>query len=145
MKKITITNASKIEGIVAPQFRLDHLEVEGTEQMEASDGYHTFGELYEHRVALYIAICKRVRSGDLVRRVDGHGYENPVWRSRLHADGSSFDGWFILGIRKEPGKQITYHLPMERWSDTSFAETLEKAPEWDGHTPDDVLQRLKTL
>jgi hypothetical protein len=68
-----------------------------------------------------------------------------VWRSKLHSDGSSFDGWFILGIGKEKGKQITYHLPTVRWDEVSFAETLEKAPEWDGHTPDDVLERLKAL
>ena len=37
-------------------------------------------------------------------------------------------------------KQITYHLPLSKWEETGFAETLEKAPEFDGHTPDDVLE-----
>jgi hypothetical protein len=50
-----------------------------------------------------------------------------------------------MGIGKEKGKQISYHLPLSRWDETYFAETLDKAPEWDGHTSADVLERLKTL
>lgn len=96
------------------------------------DSYHTFDELYDHRIALFIALC-----GEMERL--------PVWRSKLHSDGSSFTGWFILGINKEAGKQITYHLPIRVWEATDFAETLDTAPEWDGHTPTDVLARLKTL
>ena len=70
-----------------------------------------------------------------------------VWRSKYHSDGElAFGGdWFVLGINKESGNQITYHLPIERWEETDFAETLDKAPEFDGHTPDDVLERLKRL
>ena len=111
-------------------------ELEGNENMDASDGYHTFGELYEHRIALFIALCRTY--------ADTH-FPIEVWRSKLHFDGSSFDGWFIMGIRKEKGNQITYHLPMSKWDETDFAETLECAPEWDGHTSADVLERLKKL
>lgn len=100
-----------------------------------SDGYHTFDELYEHRITLFIALCKNL---------DGYKYAN-AWRSKLHSDGTSFDGWFILGINKEKGEQITYHLPISKWEETNFAEDLEKAPEWDGHTSNDVLERLKKL
>ncbi len=104
-----------------------------------SDGYHTFDELYDHRVALFIALCKELY----------HHPENdrnyPIWRSQLHSDGTSFDGWFILGICKGKGHQMTYHLPMSEWAETNFAETLEKAPEFDGHTPQDVLKRLRGL
>lgn len=104
-----------------------------------SDGYHTFGELYDHRITLYIQLCK-------ARFLDpDNGFLHGVWKSKTHSDGSVWDGWFILGIFKEPGKQITYHLPMDRWEDCKFAETLDKAPEWDGHTSADVLQRLKNL
>lgn len=98
-----------------------------------SDGYHTFDELYEHRVVLFIALCDVLRAWSQTF---------PVWRSKLHSDGSSFDGWFIMGIFKEKGKQITYHLPMESWASTAFADTLDKAPEFDGHTHEDVLVRL---
>ena len=98
---------------------------------DTSDGYHTFKELYEHRITLFIALARNI---DIV-----------AWRSKLHSDGSSLDGWFILGIAKSKGNQITYHLPNKKWEETSFAETLEKAPDFDGHTSQDVLKRLDLL
>lgn len=106
------------------------------EGVEVSDGYHTFGELYEHRIALFLA---------LAQRVDDVMPTGNVWRSKLHSDGSSIDGWFIMGIDTEPGRQITYHLPMSRWDDTGFMVTLDRAPEFDGHTSADVLVRLRRL
>jgi len=77
----------------------------------------------------------------------GREVEHPhrPWRSKAHHDGSAWEGWFIIGIGKDTGSQISYHLPLSRWEETSFAETLDRAPEWDGHTSDDVLQRLKNL
>lgn len=102
-----------------------------------SDGYHTFGELYEHRITLFIV---------LVRHYSTHPKQRgQIWRSAVHSDGSVWDGWFMLGIGKDKGFQITYHLPMSKWDECSFAETLEIAPEYDGHTSNDVLQRLKNL
>lgn len=101
-----------------------------------SDGYHTFGELYEHRITVYIQMCKL-----LCRTTTA----NPVWRSYTHSDGSVWNGWFILGVNKEPGKQISYHLPIDKWNECHFAITLEKAPEFDGHTSADVLERIKDL
>jgi hypothetical protein len=98
------------------------------------DGFHTFDELYEHRIQLYITLCK--------------AYENDyggVWKSKFHSDGSNMDGWFILGIHKEKGKQITYHLPLDKWKKLKNIKTLRKAPEYDGHTSDDVLKRLDDL
>ena len=91
---------------------------------ETSDGYHTFNELYEHRHLLFAQLVQ--------------------WKSKKHSDGTMFDGWFIAGINKEKGKQITYHIPMRLW-DSFKCEELENAPEWDGHTPNDVIERLKTL
>ncbi len=96
-----------------------------------SDGHHTFGELYEHRVMLFIKLCELT---DL-----------SSWKSKAHSDGSVWKDWFILGIFREKGKQITYHLPIAKWDECSFAETLDKAPEWDGHTSADVLKRLRNL
>ncbi len=103
--------------------------------VEISDGYHTFTELYEHRVVLFIALCKAVQNDA------GYGY---VWCSTKHSDGTSFRDWFILGVDKRPGNQITYHLPRSYWKEvTEFAEVLPQAPEFDGHTSQDVLERLK--
>lgn len=107
------------------------------------DGYHTFSDLYNHRITLFITLCRQVEANP-------YNHQNPgthPWRSKNHSDGEpAFGGtWFVLGINKEKGEQITYHLPMGRWDETSFAETLDKAPEFDGHTSDDVLERLKNL
>jgi hypothetical protein len=105
-----------------------------------SDGYHTFDELYDHRITLYIALCKQITN---------QPYDNDekfgVWRSQKHFDGTNYDGWFILGIGKEKRHQITYHIPNERWDETNFADTMLNAPEFDGHTSADVLERIKLL
>src|SRR4051812_9247234 len=63
-----------------------------------SDGYHTFGELYEHRIELFIALCRR--------------NQDIAWKSLTHSDGSSIEGWFLMGLYETKGEQITYHLPM---------------------------------
>lgn len=100
-----------------------------------SDGYHTFGELYEHRIILFILLCKSMSS--IVSQ-----FKPVVWRSRYHSDNTQWPGWFILGIGTEPGEQITYHLPDSDWDKCDFATDLEKAPDWDGHTSGNVLKRL---
>ncbi len=104
------------------------------------DGYHTFTELYDHRIELYIALT-RLLATKYTLQIDGEG----VWKSKTHSDGSTWDGWFIMGISTIPGQQITYHLPISKWDECYFAKTLEKAPEFDGHSSDDILQRLKQL
>lgn len=110
--------------------------------VEASDGYHTFEELYDHRITLFIALGRYLASfcTALVLPEDLR-----PWRSKVNGDGSTWEGWFVMGIGKEKGKQITYHLPLSRWEETDFAETLDQAPEFDGHTSEDVLERLKKL
>ena len=111
-----------------------------------SDGFHTFGELYEHRITLWIALCRVIESKNGDYEVSHNMREEvKVWRSKLHSDGSSFEGWFVLGIGEEKGKQITYHLPMSKWDNCSFAQTLDKAPAFDGHSSQDVLERIKNL
>jgi hypothetical protein len=114
------------------------------------DGYHTFDELYDHRVTLFITLC-RILATDGAHAFakneprDLYWRNGAVWRSKLHHDGSFFPNWFIMGLRTDPGRQITYHLPMARWEETEFAYTMEKAPFWDGHTSDDVIERLKNI
>ena len=92
-----------------------------------SDGYHTFNELYEHRRALFIALASICED---------------VWRSRKHHDGSSLDGWFLAGIALPTG-DISYHLPNEDWELLDGALTLDAGREWDGHSGDDVVFRLR--
>ena len=91
-----------------------------------SDGYHTFDDLYGHRCALFAALATH----------------NPElsWKSRRHYDGSTYPGWFIAGMRLPPGP-ITYHLPDHLWDRVRVPEQ-ELGYKWDGHTADDVIQRL---
>lgn len=106
-----------------------------------SDGYHTFDELYEHRCRLFLTLCKIYSE-----YLDGLAYftrADKVWRSKLHSDGTAYGGWFLLGINSKQGEQITYHLPERFWEEASFAATLDRAPQFDGHTSADVLERLK--
>lgn len=95
----------------------------------ASDGYHTFDELYEHRCHLFVALMR----------------SNPEisWRANNHADGTMFDGWFVAGMHLPTG-DITYHLPVGMWYllDGVGIATSNKAPEWDGHTAVDTVKRL---
>ena len=106
---------------------------------KVSDGFHTFDELYEHRIELFLRLCFYFIQGK------SQHDKRIVWKSKLHADGSKFDGWFIMGIGERKGEQISYHLPISKWDEILFACELDYAPLWDGHTPADVLERLKRL
>lgn len=104
-----------------------------------SDGYHTFNELYEHRFTLWIALCKQLYNNRSHRDV------HSVWRTETHSDGSKYDGWFLLGVNDAHGTQMTYHLPMSKWSVCDFAGDCDRAPDYDGHTSADVLERIRKL
>lgn len=98
-----------------------------SDSLDASDGFHTFTELYEHRTILFIALAK--------------SHADISWKSFKHADGTTWDGWFIAGMHLPTG-DISYHLPESEWDKLDGIEALSKAPEWDGHTPYDVVKRL---
>ncbi len=132
MKKFIVTDSQTFQTRRDSRKATQDLLIEGFDTMQVSDGFHTMDELYEHRIVLFIALCSVCEKME-------------IWRSKLHSDGTMFDGQFILGMKKEAGEQITYHLPLKYWSYTEFAETLEEAPEWDQHTSSDVLERLKNL
>jgi hypothetical protein len=99
---------------------------------DTSDGYHTFNELYEHRYALFIALMK--------------SHPKISWRANNHDDGTMFDGWFIAGIHFPVG-DISYHLPLNKWGllDNAGITTTNKAPAWDNHASQDVIQRLNSV
>lgn len=97
---------------------------------EFSDGYHTFNELYHHRAILFAVICDQ--------------FKNLAWKSKLHADGTMYDDMFIVGINTPQGP-ATYHYNIEPYWDMFDVKELPKAPEWDGHTPDDAIKRIYSL
>lgn len=97
---------------------------------EVSDGYHTFNELYEHRVRLFSTLM--------------HAFPDLSWWSRKHSDGEEWEGWILAGITTPVG-EITYHLPESEIEILPEGTELELGKEWDGHTAEDVLTRLFAL
>ncbi|TDL40899.1 hypothetical protein EVU91_01285 [Macrococcoides bohemicum] len=89
---------------------------------DISDGYHTFGQLYHDRAVLFAIICNT--------------YKENAYKSKLHHDGTMFDDMFIVGVYTPEG-HFTYHYHMEYWN-MYDVEELSKAPEWDGHTFEDI-------
>lgn len=110
---------------------------------ECSDGYHTFTELYKHRLALTVALFKAYDT-----LLTPLGTKVKCWKSKLHSDGTMFDGHFIVGLSvpqfEGPDRQITYHYKLDYWGLFNCME-LRNAPEYDGHTPEDTINRLLTL
>lgn len=97
---------------------------------EVSDGYHTFNELYDHRAKLFSVICN---------------YNKDIaWKSLQHDDGSMYDNMFIVGIETPEG-QATYHYDIDPYWELFNVPVLDKAPQWDGHTPTDAINRLLSL
>lgn len=118
---------------------INHIIKDGAvETNKISDGYHTFGELYEHRITLFIALCRIINSPEYYINKEKKGAYS-VWR----VDGKN--GWFCMGLGLIKGCQVTYHLPMSKWEECHFAAELEVIPLYDGHTSADVLERLKSL
>ena len=118
------------------QSDIDQVRAKGLSVGQLSDGYHTFDDLYRHRIALYIALAKQ-----LSQKVN-----RTVWISDTQSDGNKIQGWFLLGINTKKDTQITYHVPMSEWDTCKeFAIVKRVAPEWDGHTSDDILARLAKL
>lgn len=97
---------------------------------ETSDGCHTFNELYHHRAVLFSVICN----------------SNPelAWKSKLHHDGTMYDGMFIVGIETPEG-QATYHYDTDPYWEMFSVQELPKAPEWDGHTSEQAIERIGKL
>lgn len=96
---------------------------------EISDGYHSFQDLYYHRMILFSVICNT--------------YKERSWKSWKHHDDTMFDDYFIVGIETDEG-QYTYHYHKDHWDKFKVKE-LKNAPEYDGHTPDDITRLLSLL
>ena len=97
-----------------------------------SDGYHTFNELYHHRAVLFAVICNM--------------YPDKAWKSKQHDDPNfpMYDGMFIVGIETPEG-QATYHYDLDPYWDIFNVKEIERAPKYDGHTPDEAIRRIGLL
>jgi hypothetical protein len=100
-----------------------------------SDGHHTFKELYEYRMMYNAALFNewfRTNQYD-------------VHKSTRHSDGElAFGGgWFIV-VAQLPEGQISNHYEASNWG--LFRIPSREIPaEYDGHTPEEALRRLKAL
>ena len=100
---------------------------------EFSDGYHTFNELYDYRKAYNAAFFNELAKQGL--------YD--VHKSRLHSDGEipfGDDNWFIV-MAELPTGQVSNHYEMKDWDLFDIPEK-DKANVYDGHSPQDVYERL---
>lgn len=93
-----------------------------------SDGFHTFDELYEHRIALFIALMK--------------SHPGISWWSRKHEDGSMFQGGWIIAGMSLPTGEISYHMRDTYIKNLKGIPELGLGKKWDGHEPKDVVERL---
>jgi hypothetical protein len=87
---------------------------------DISDGYHTFEELYKHRIALFIKLCN--------------------FLGGCYIQKDHYEGWDAVYLHLPEG-QISYHIP------SSYRDKLPRAVEvdgdfYDGHTSSEVVDRL---
>ena len=125
----SLLNGAAYDGYVAGATKQEAIDEELCKSGEASDGYHTFNELYDFRREYNAAL---VNSG--------------IWKAhksyRHHSGELCFGGgWFIVMI-DTPYGQISNHYEDKYW-DEFDCEEREFADEWDGHTEKDVLNRLR--
>ena len=102
---------------------------------DTSDGYHTFNELYEYRMQYNSALFNEWA---LQGKYDVH-------KSWKHSDGEDCfgGGWFIV-MAELPTGQISNHYPEKDWEQFNIPEKA-KANEYDGHSPQEALERLARL
>lgn len=55
-----------------------------------------------------------------------------------------YHGMFIVGITTPEGN-ATYHYDIEPYWNMFDVKKLDKAPEWDGHTPSEAIERISKL
>ena len=131
---------------------------------ELSDGYHTYDELYEFRkmynallfnewAIIYYEVLKTYGDMDvktlppeIQKFLNTIKPKYNVHKSWKHNDGELCfgGGWFIVSAMLPTGL-ISNHYKEEDWDLFKVPEVEKALYEFDGHTPQDVLIRLKSL
>ena len=106
-----------------------------TSNETAADEHHSVQELYDYRMAYNSLLFNQWAR-------DGKYEVHKSWR---HGDGEKCfgGGWFIVSATTPYG-QVTNHYSSEHWS-RFHVPIRERAAEWDGHTPQQALDRLIRL
>lgn len=105
-------------------------ETENTNMKNIHDGYHSFDDLYMHRMILSAILFST--------------YKNYAWKSRKHSDGEIWEDLFITGVSIPGVGDYSYHYHEEFWDKFDVPE-IEFAPEYDGHKPEDIDRLFKLL
>jgi len=109
-------------------------------QFEAVDRLNeqeeTIQELYDFRLIYNALLFNEWAKHDTIE----------VYKSKKHSDGElCFDGeWFVV-VAILPDGQITNHYHIKYWDYFQIKEYPQVKDEFDGHTPIDVLNRLKSM
>ena len=109
----------------------------GNELQKISDGHHSFKELYDFRMLYNAAFFNSLHESGKVK----------VQKSFRHDDGEFCFGsngeWFIV-IAELPEGQVSNHYRKEHWELFNGVPMEIPTIVFDGHTPEDVLNRLDT-
>lgn len=103
---------------------------EGVDAGDVSDGYHTFNELYAHRINLFLLLMM--------------SNKDMSFKTYKNKEGEEWKGWFIGGMDTEWG-QITYHIPAEYYETLKGIKSKETNHNYDGHDAKMVQHRLTQM
>jgi hypothetical protein len=107
-----------------------------------SDGYHTFKELYDFRMVYNAALFNEWGKTFDYNNLPKYN----VHKSLRHNNGELCfgGGWFIV-IAMLPTGMISNHYEIKYWDFFKITEYALAQYEYDGHTSNDVFERLKSL
>jgi hypothetical protein len=123
------------------------------EKENLNDGYHSFKELYEFRMIYNAALFNEWATQISINPKWSKEANQPVklpkynvHKSWRHHDGELCfgGGWFIV-VAVLPTGQISNHYEAKDWGLFKIPEVEKSLFEFDGHTSQDVLERLKSL
>lgn len=140
------------------------IQIDGVNANLISDGYHTFGELYEfckmYNAALFNEWAKDYngrlepyKDADITKLhpeiqvlLKNSKPKYDVHKSWEHHDGELCfgGGWFIV-VAMLPTGQISNHYKSQDWDLFKIPEVEKAKYPFDGHTPLDVLGRLNNF
>lgn len=135
---------------------LNNKEKGGRQVAQLSDGYHTFDELYEFRkmynAALFNEWAKENKDSKEVREGHNELFNDTIEfkpKYNVHKSWKYYDGedcfgggWFIVSAMLPTGL-ISNHYRAEDWDMFKVPEKPKALFPFDGHTSNDVLNRIK--
>ena len=100
---------------------------------EMGDQYHTIKELYQHRMALNLALFHAL--DELYGRAGISIFVPKVYKSKNHHPDSSpmFEGYFIVFCIGKDGEWTSYHYDLKHWDEFKIREAEYPPPYPVGH------------